>query len=58
MTLPKKGNMQQCQNYRTISVISHPSKVILKVILNKLKPQTEKVIAEEQAGLTAGSNTE
>ena len=28
ITLPKKGNLQQCQNYRTISLISHPSKVM------------------------------
>ena len=27
ITLPKKGNLQQCQNYRMISLISHPSKV-------------------------------
>ena len=25
ITLPKKGNLQQCQNYRTISLISHSS---------------------------------
>ena len=54
---PKKGNLQQCQNYRTISLISHPSKVMLKIILNRLKPQAEKIIAEEQAGFTAGTNT-
>ena len=47
ITLPKKGNLQQCQNYRTISFISHPSKVMLKIILNGLKPQAEKIIAEE-----------
>ena len=57
ITLPKKGNLQQCQNYRTISLISHPSEVILKVILNRLKPQAEKIIAEEQAGFRAGSST-
>ena len=34
ITLPKKGNLQQCQKYRTISLISHPSKVMLKIILN------------------------
>ena len=34
ITLPKMGNLQQCQNYRTISLISHPSKVMLKIILN------------------------
>ena len=48
ITLPKKGNLQQCQNYRTTSLISHPSKVMLKIILNRLKPQVEKIIAEEQ----------
>ena len=42
ITLPKKGNLQQCQNYRTISIINHPSKVMLKIILNRLKPQLEK----------------
>ena len=57
ITLPKKGNLQQCHNYRTISLISHPSKVMLKAILNRLKPQAEKIIAEEQAGFRAGRNS-
>ena len=56
ITFPKKGNLQQCQNYRTISLTSHPSKVILKIELNRLKPQVEKIIAEEQAGFRAGRN--
>ena len=55
--LPEKGNPQQCQNYRTISLISHPSKVMLKTILNRLKPRVEKILAEEQAGFRAGRNT-
>ena len=59
ITFPKKGNLQQCQNYRTISLISHPSKVMRKIILNRLKPHAEKIIAEEQAGFRTGrSNTE
>ena len=57
ITLPKKGNLQQCQDYRAISLISHSSKVVLKIILNRLKPQAEKVIAEEQAGFRAGRST-
>ena len=40
-----------------ISLISHPSKVMLKIILNRLKPQGEKIIAEEQAGFRAGRST-
>ena len=54
ITLTKEGNLQQCQNYQTVSFISHPSKVMLKIILNRLKPQAEKIIAEEHAGFTAG----
>ena len=57
ITLPKKGNLQHRQNYQTISFISHPSKVMLKVILNRLKQQAEKIIAEEQAGFRAGRST-
>ena len=56
ITLPKKGNLQQCQNYRTISLISQPSKVMLNIILNNLKTQAE-IIAEEQAGFTEGRST-
>ena len=57
ITLSKKGNLKQCQNCRTISLISHPNKVMLKVVLNRLKPQAEKIIAEEQAGFRAGRST-
>ena len=41
ITLPKTGNLQLCQNLRTIGLISHPSKAMLRVISNRLKPQTE-----------------
>ena len=57
ITLPKKGNLQLCQNYRTISLISHSSKVMLKVTLNWLKRQAEEIIAEEQTGFRAGRST-
>ena len=57
ITLPKKGNLQQCQNYQTISHVSHPCKVMLKIILNRLKPQPEKIITKEEAGFRAGRST-
>ena len=47
ITLPQKGNLELCKNYRTISLIGHSGKVMLKVILNRLKPLPEKIIAEE-----------
>ncbi|GFR59845.1 endonuclease-reverse transcriptase [Elysia marginata] len=46
ITLPKKGNLKLCQNYHTISLISHPSKVMLKVVLNRLKPNI-RILMEE-----------
>ena len=51
ITLPKKGNLQLCQNYCTIS------KVMLRILLNRLKPKAEEIIKEEQAGFRAGKNT-
>ena len=42
ITLPKKGNLQLCQNYSTVSFISHPSKVLLNILLNRLKLQAER----------------
>ena len=58
-TPPKIGNLQLCQNYRTISLISHPStcKVMLNTILNILQPQAEEIIAEEQVGFRARRST-
>ena len=55
--LRKKGNLQLCRNYRSISLNSHSSKVMLKVSFNRLKPQAEKIIVEEQAGFRAERST-
>ena len=41
----------------TISLISHPSKVMLKIILFRPKLQVEKIIAEEYTGFRAGRST-
>ena len=57
ITLPKKGNLQKCQNYRIISLIGHASEVMLKVILCRLRPQAEEIIAEEQAGFWCTRST-
>ena len=55
--LPKKGNLRQCSNYRTISLISHTSKIMLRIILNRLKNEAEQHLAEEQAGFRPGRST-
>ena len=35
--IPKKGNAKECSNYRTIALISHTSKVILKILQARLQ---------------------
>ena len=35
--IPKKGNAKECSNYHTIALISHPSKVMLKILQARLK---------------------
>ena len=57
ITLPKKATFSSARTTETISLISHPSKVMLKIILNRFKPQAEKIIAEEQAGFREGRGT-
>ena len=52
ISLHKKGSKQKCENYKTISLISHFSKI--KIILDRLKHYTEEFISEEQAGFRTG----
>lgn len=57
VTLPKKGNLTECKNYRTIALISHVGKVFLIVLLYRLKAQIEEYLADEQAGFRNDRNT-
>ena len=54
---PKKGNVKQCRNYRTISLISLPNKIMLRVILSRLQSKAEELLTEEQAGFRPGWST-
>ena len=48
--IPKKADSRKCSNYLTLNLISHSSKILLRIILNRLNPQAETILAEEQAG--------
>jgi hypothetical protein len=50
----KKGSRLDCGNYRTIALISHTSKILLKIILNRLGPVLRDDIPEEQMGFKKG----
>ena len=53
----KKDDLTECKNYRTIALISHMAKVLLVALLNRLKAQIEKHLADEQAGFRKDRNT-
>ena len=47
VTVPKKGDLGDCKNYRTIALISHAAKVLMLMLLNRLKAQTKEYISDE-----------
>ena len=47
---PKEGNAKQRSNYRTIAHISHPSKVILKILQARLQQYMNHELADFQVG--------
>ena len=53
---PEESN-ELCQNYLTIGLISHRSKAMLSILLNRQKPQAEETTKEAQAGFTGGRST-
>ena len=55
--IPKKGNAKECSNYRTIALISHASKVMLKVLQARLQQYVNHELPNVQAGFRKGRGT-
>ena len=55
--IPKKGNAKECSNYRTIAVISHASKVMLKILQARLQQYVNCELPDVQAGFRKGRGT-
>jgi len=57
--LEKKTNITECQDYRTISLISHASKIILKILTKRIEAKATAVnwITNEQFGFRKGVGT-
>ena len=53
----KKGNAQECSNYRTITLISHASKVMLKILQARLQQYVNHELPDVQAGFRKGRGT-
>ena len=55
--IPKKGIAQECSNYRTITLISHAGKVMLKILQARLQQYVNCELADVQAGFRKGRGT-
>ena len=48
--IPKKGNAKKCSNYCTIALISHTSKVVLKILQARLQEYVNRELPDVQPG--------
>ena len=55
--IPKKGNAKECSNYLTIALISHTSKVMLKILQARLQQYMNCELPDVQAGFRKGRGT-
>ena len=55
--IPKKGNAKECSNYCTIALISHASKVMLKILQERLQQYVNHELPDVQAGLRKDRGT-
>ena len=55
--IPKKGNAKECPKYCTIALISHTSKVMLKILQARLQQYVNRELPDVQAGFSRGRGT-
>ena len=55
--LPKVQGAQDCNDFRTISLISHTSKILLQLVKDRITPIIERHLAETQMGFRKGKGT-
>ena len=55
--IPKKGNAKECSKYRTIALISHASKVMLKILQARLQQYLNRELPDVHAGFRKGRGT-
>ena len=53
----KKGDAKECENYRTIAMISHTSKILLKIIHKRMESTIERELPNNQAGFRKSRGT-
>jgi hypothetical protein len=57
ITIPKKIGADVCENYRTVSLLSHASKILTRIIYKRLENRVEERLAEDQFGFRKNRGT-
>ena len=57
-TIPKRGNAKGHSNYHTIALVSHTSKIMLKILQDKLQQYVNHALPDVQAGFIKGRGME
>ena len=55
--IPKKGSIKECSNYWTIALISHTTKVMLKILQDRLQQYVNHELPDIHVGLRKGRGT-
>ena len=55
--IPKKGNTKECSNYHTVALISHASKVMLKILQTRLQEYVNDELPDVQSEFRKGRGT-
>src|SRR6478609_7288310 len=55
--LQRKMNAVECSDHRTISLISHASKILLKILTNRIKAKARDFVGQNQFGFRKGCGT-
>ena len=55
--IPKKSNDKECSNYHTIALISHASKVMLKILQDRLQQYVNRELPDIQGGFRKGKGS-
>ena len=57
IAIPKKTATTECEQHRTISLMSHITKILLRIIMMRVRNKIKPEIAEEQCGFVDGKGT-
>ena len=55
--LPKKSKSTKCEEHRTLSILTHTSKILTKIILARIEKKIDENLAEDQFGFLKNRGT-